>query len=131
MAPKRHGHLTHHHLGNIKLAPTYSKTKQLPFLPPRKTSNYHPPITKHLVQQKNPKFCPNADMRTNTNSHFWTNTHNPSILPIPPPLLKLPSNDPTTHPTLRKYHRSTSLMSSFLLPEQCPACLVRLTWITS
>ena len=26
-------------------------------------------------------------------------------------------------------HRSTSLMSSFLLLQQCPACLVRLTWI--
>ena len=26
-------------------------------------------------------------------------------------------------------HRSTSLMSSFLLHQQCPACLVRLTWI--
>ena len=25
-------------------------------------------------------------------------------------------------------HRSTSLMSSFLLLQQCPACLVRLTW---
>ena len=26
-------------------------------------------------------------------------------------------------------HRSTSLMSSFLLLRQCPACLARLTWI--
>ena len=26
-------------------------------------------------------------------------------------------------------HRSTSLISSFLLLQQCPACLVRLTWI--
>ena len=26
-------------------------------------------------------------------------------------------------------HKSTSLMSSSLLPQQCPACLVRLTWI--
>ena len=26
-------------------------------------------------------------------------------------------------------HRSTSLMSSLLLLQQCPACLVRLTWI--
>ena len=26
-------------------------------------------------------------------------------------------------------HRSASLMSSSLLPQQCPACLVRLTWI--
>ena len=26
-------------------------------------------------------------------------------------------------------HRSTSLMSSSLLLEQCPSCLVRLTWI--
>ena len=26
-------------------------------------------------------------------------------------------------------HRSTSLMSSSLLHQQCPACLVRLTWI--
>ena len=26
-------------------------------------------------------------------------------------------------------HRSTSLMSSFLLLQQCPACLVRLNWI--
>ena len=26
-------------------------------------------------------------------------------------------------------HRSTSLMSWFLLLKQCPACLVRLTWI--
>ena len=26
-------------------------------------------------------------------------------------------------------HRSTSLMSSFLLLQQCPACLIRLTWI--
>ena len=26
-------------------------------------------------------------------------------------------------------HRSTSLMSTSLLPQQCPACLVRLTWI--
>ena len=26
-------------------------------------------------------------------------------------------------------HRSTSLMSSSLLPQKCPACLVRLTWI--
>ena len=26
-------------------------------------------------------------------------------------------------------HRSTSLMSSFLLLQQCPACLVRLAWI--
>ena len=26
-------------------------------------------------------------------------------------------------------HRSTSLMNSFLLLQQCPACLVRLTWI--
>ena len=27
------------------------------------------------------------------------------------------------------FHRSTSLMSSSLLLRQCPACLVRLTWI--
>ena len=27
------------------------------------------------------------------------------------------------------FHRSTSLMSSSLLLQQCPACLVRLTWI--
>ena len=37
------------------------------------------------------------------------------------------------HPALaRPYvgvHRSTSLMSSSMLLEQCPACLVRLTWI--
>ena len=26
-------------------------------------------------------------------------------------------------------HKSTSLMSSSLLLQQCPACLVRLTWI--
>ena len=26
-------------------------------------------------------------------------------------------------------HRSTSLMSSSLHPQQCPVCLVRLTWI--
>ena len=26
-------------------------------------------------------------------------------------------------------HKSISLMSSSLLPQQCPACLVRLTWI--
>ena len=26
-------------------------------------------------------------------------------------------------------HKSTSLMSSFLLLQQCPACLARLTWI--
>ena len=26
-------------------------------------------------------------------------------------------------------HKSTSLMSSYLLLQQCPACLVRLTWI--
>ena len=26
-------------------------------------------------------------------------------------------------------HRSTSLMNSFLLLQQCPVCLVRLTWI--
>ena len=26
-------------------------------------------------------------------------------------------------------YRSTSLMSSSLLPQQCPACMVRLTWI--
>ena len=28
-----------------------------------------------------------------------------------------------------RVHRSTSLMSSSLLLQQCPACLVRLTWI--
>ena len=28
-------------------------------------------------------------------------------------------------------HKSTSLMSSSLLLQQCPACLVRLTWIVS
>ena len=28
-----------------------------------------------------------------------------------------------------EFHRSTSLMSSSLLLQQCPACLVRLTWI--
>ena len=37
------------------------------------------------------------------------------------------------HPAFaRQYvgvHRSTSLMSSSLLLQQCPACLVRLTWI--
>ena len=27
------------------------------------------------------------------------------------------------------FHRSTSLMSSSPLPQQCPACLVRLTWL--
>ena len=27
------------------------------------------------------------------------------------------------------FHRSTSLMSSSLLLQQCPACLVRLTWL--
>ena len=39
------------------------------------------------------------------------------------------------HPDFtRRYvgvHRSISLMSSSLLPQQCPACLVRLTWIAS
>ena len=37
------------------------------------------------------------------------------------------------HPALAQpyvgVHRSTSLMSSSLLLQQCPACLVRLTWI--
>ena len=28
-----------------------------------------------------------------------------------------------------RVHKSTSLMSLSLLPQQCPACLVRLTWI--
>ena len=28
-----------------------------------------------------------------------------------------------------RVHRSTSLMSSFLLLQQCPACLVRLAWM--
>ena len=30
---------------------------------------------------------------------------------------------------MRGVHRSTSLMSSSMLPQQCPACLARLTWI--
>ena len=36
---------------------------------------------------------------------------------------------PAGHPAICGCHRSTSLMSSSLLLQQCPACLVRLTWI--
>ena len=59
----------------------------MPSLSPRKTGNYHPPTTKHPGKQKNQKFNPNADIRTNIYSHISTHTHNQSILPIPPPLL--------------------------------------------
>ena len=36
---------------------------------------------------------------------------------------------PAVAPPYVGVHRSTSLMSSPLLLQQCPACLVRLTWI--
>ena len=60
---------------------------------------------------RNQKYYPNADMRTNI-LHIPTHTHNPSLPPqstisIPPSSLKSPhpfTNNPTTHPTHRKYH---------------------------
>ena len=84
MTPKRHEHLPHHHLGNTKTS-TYLQQdiKMLP-LPPRKTSYYHLPITKHSSQKKKKKkFYPNADIRTKI-SHISTYIHNPSLLLIPP-----------------------------------------------
>ena len=36
---------------------------------------------------------------------------------------------PTFVRPCEEVHRSTSLMSSTLLPQKCPACLVRLIWI--
>ena len=99
MVPKRHEYLTHHYLGNTKTNISLQQDiKIMPSLPPRKTSNYHQPITKHPAKQKIRNSISHC-------SHLSTHTHKPSILLIPPPLLKiLPTNDPTTHPTHRKYH---------------------------
>ena len=88
MAPGGHEHLSHHHLGGAKAGTRLQwDIKKMPSLPPRKTSYYHRPITKHSAKRKNQKFYPNTDMRTNILSHTSTYTHNLSILPIPPLLL--------------------------------------------
>ena len=88
MAPKSHEDLTHHHQVNTKTNTRLQlDIKKMPSLPPQKSSHYHLPITKHSAKQKNQKFYPNADMRTNIYSHISTHTHNPSILLIPLPLL--------------------------------------------
>ena len=66
MAPKRHEDLSHHHQGNTKTNTCLQQEiKKMPSLPPWKTSYYHLPITKHSAKQKNQKFYPNADVRTN------------------------------------------------------------------
>ena len=53
MAPKRHEHLSHHHLGNTKTSTHQQQDiKKMPSLPPRKTRYYHLPITKHSAKQK-------------------------------------------------------------------------------
>ena len=52
MAPKRHEHLTHHYLENTKTNTPTARHKKMPSLPPQKTTNYHPLITKHSAKQK-------------------------------------------------------------------------------
>ena len=89
MAPKRHEHLPHHHLGDTKASTHLQQDiKKMPSLPPRKISYHHLPITKHSAKQKNQEFYPNADMRTKIFSYTSTYTHNPSntfTLIYPPP----------------------------------------------
>ena len=79
MAPKRQEHLSCHHLGDTTASTRLQQDiKKMPSLPPRKSSYYHQAVTKHSATQKNQKFYPDANMRTNIFSHTSFHTHNPS-----------------------------------------------------
>ena len=85
---KRHEHLTHHYLENAKTSIHLQQDIKKCFLCFHKKLAIitHPSEKK----TKNQKFNPNADMRTNIYSHFSIHSHNPFILTIPIPLLKIP-----------------------------------------
>ena len=98
MAPKRHKHLSHNHLGDTKASTGIQQDiKNMPPLPPRKISYHHQPITKHPAKQKNLKFFQNVGTKTNIFSltlqpihitQLYTSTH-----------IKKKSNDSTPHHT--------------------------------
>ena len=74
----------------LKLAHVYSKKtkKCLRCLHEKLAVITHP--SQNTLLNKNKKFYPNADMRTNIYFYKSTYTHNPSILPRLSPLLKIP-----------------------------------------
>ena len=84
-----------------KLAPTYSKTSEMPSLPPPKASNYYPPITKHTAKQKNQK-CRYENKHLL--SHFEPYKQSFHLTYTTSTAKNSPTNNPTTHPTHRKYH---------------------------
>ena len=131
MLPKRHEHLTHHHLGNTKTSICLQQDiKKVPSLPPQEASNYHPPITKHPAKQKLRNFIEMQIWEQTSTSTFWpTHITHPSHLyhlhynPHPqltPQHTQCTTSTTflhqTTHPTHHKYHL-TSIKS--LYPSPC------------
>ena len=111
MASKRHEHLTLHHLGNTKTSTRLQQGRKMPSLPLPKTSNYHPPITKHPAKQKI-----RNSIQTNTYFHISTHPHNPSILAITPQLLKSP---PRMTPQHTRRTVSTTFLHQTTRPTHC------------
>ena len=142
VALKRHEHITHHHLGNTKTSIHLQQDiKKMPSLPPKKLAIITYP-SQSTLQNKKQKFYPNAGMRINIYSHIFTHTNNPSILPIPPPLLKiLPQMTrftisttflhQSTHSMHRKYHLPPLNVYIHLhaLPQAVDIILAMFSWV--
>ena len=66
----------------------------------------HP--SQNILQKKNQKFYPNADMRTIMYSRISTHTHYTSTLPTLPPLLKFP-------PQISPQHTISTIKSNIFI----------------
>ena len=91
----------------------------------------------HLIWFTNTYYF-NTDTHTHRHTHTHTHTHiyissssscHAASMDISDPLSPLLPNVLVFARPYVGVHRSTSLMSSSLLLQQCSACLVRLTWI--
>ena len=89
LIPYGHENLNNHYLGNTKTSTNLQQDIKMPSLFPWETHNYHSPIKKHHAKQKNQKYYPNADLKTNIYFHISTHTHN-----LSPPLLSIMSIPP-------------------------------------
>ena len=132
MAPKRHEHITHHHLENTKTSTRLQDIKKMPSLSPRKTSYYHVHITKDSAKPKIRNFI---QMQT------WEQTSTLTFRPIQithpsyPYHLYFykisPQMTPTSHPMHRKYQFPPLIPYIHLhaLPQHVDIMLAMFSWV--
>ena len=117
---------------NTKTSPRLLVDIKMPSLPPWETSNYYSPITKHPGKQKIKSLSKCRHENKNLLAHF-----DPYTLPIPTSTIhhiyitfitKDPlhpfRNNPTTHPTHRKYHFPPLNLYTHLQAPLSPADII-------